>query len=271
MAIRDILNAPNLCTFTIEGAAPTVGQEVRVGLGDLSLGNILFGGTIDTVSAFYEARPANRAWAVTCQDYTFGLNRRKVRIRYGQQGAHLIALDLIARYAPAGYTGAAVVYPLPTVTGGIDFTEADLTECFARLAQRIGGYWYVDYEKAIHLFLTEVTEAPDPIVPGGRRLLNDPPITQSSDLTQIRTRVYVEGGGSAARIPAAPGDVQIGVVEANWYAPAGGLVVSGPQRIAYAGKDIIGGPAAPTATAVPGAGNLAGGPYYYKVQQRGGR
>ena len=263
LAIRDILNAPNLCTFTIEGTAPTVGQEVRVSLYDTSPANVLFGGTIDTVAAFYEALPANRAWTVTCQDYTLGLNRRKVRIRYGQQGAQLIALDLLARYGPAGYTGAGIVQPLPTVPGGIDFTEEDLSDCFARLAQRIGGYWYVDYEKAVHLFLSEVLAAPDAIVPGGRLLLNEPPITQSTDVTQIRTRVWVEGGGAPARLPAAPGETQLAVVDAGWY-PEPGLVVSGPQRIAYTAKGTIGDPGVLTATPIPGAGNLAGGPYYYK-------
>src|SRR4030095_3116718 len=90
--IRDILaDTPNTCSFTLDRTAPPAGQEVSISLGVASAANRLFAGTIDTVDAIYEGTSANRAWAVTCQDQTYGFNRRKVRRRYVQQAAHLIA------------------------------------------------------------------------------------------------------------------------------------------------------------------------------------
>lgn len=266
LTVRDILtDTPNTARFTIEGAAPALAKEVRIGLGSLGVDDIIFGGYIDTVEAIYEGVPENRAWAVTCQDYVYGLNRKKVRIRYGQQSASYIARDLLTKYAPTGYTWTHVPDGLPVVDGGIDFTEEDLTACFARLAQRIGGYWYVDYAKDVHLFLEENFEAPDPLKRGSRTFLDDPPITAHHDVTQLRTRVYVEGGGSEARGSIAVGATSLPVTDASWYSASGGLVVSGPQRIAYSGKGIVGGPAAPAATPQSVPGNLGAGPYSYVV------
>jgi len=264
VSIRDLLaDTPNTATFTIEGTAPTVGQEVRIGLASLTGDDVIFGGYIDTVEAIYEGVPENRAWRVTAQDYVYGINRRKVRTRYQQQSATAIALDLLTNWAPAGYTGTNIVAGLPVVSGGIDFTEEDLTACFARLAARIGGYWYVDYAKDVHLFLTEATAAPTPITRAARVLLDEPPIHWSTDLTQIRTRVYVEGGGSESRGVVVPGATVMPVTDGSWYSPSGGLVVSGPQRLSYTGKAGVGGGPAPGGTPLAMAGALGAGPYRY--------
>ena len=258
ISIRDDLNhQPNTAAFTVDGTAPTVGQEVRFGLGTLGAADCLFSGRIDTVTTTYESIGTNRAWRVTAQDHTPGLNRRKVRRRYAQQSATTIAQDLLTRYGPASYTGTAIAANLPIVEGGIDFTEVDLSDCFTRLSERIGGYWYVDYEKDVHLFIAEVTNAPTPITASARVLLNEPAITHQSDVTQIRTRTLVEGGGAEARVPIAPGATSLPVTDASWYAGTGGIVVSGPQRITYTGKGTAGGPPAPT-VAEAGDGNLNG-------------
>jgi len=265
IAIHDVMNAANTASFTVEGSAPTVGQDVRVGIGSLNASDLIFGGTITSVESVYEGVTRNRAWRVSCEDYTNALNRRKVRRRYAQQSATAIALDLMARDAPPGFATTGIVAGLPTIEGGIDFTDEDFVQCFARLAERIGGYWYVDYARAVHLYTEELSNAPEPILPDTRLLLNDPPIAQTTDVSQIRTRVYVEGGGSQAREQINVGATSIPVTDGTWYSGAGGLVVSGPQRIRYTGKGVTGGPGAPTAAATLVAGNLIGGPYLYKV------
>lgn len=235
MQIQDLLNdAPNTCSFTVDTTAPVVGEDVKIGLGDLGGSRRLFAGTIDTVTQIYEGGLAvNRAWQVTCQDYIRTLNRRKVRVRYGQQSATAIALDLIARYA-TGFTVVGIVAALPTVTGGIDFTDEDVMAALKRLAARIGGYTDVDYAKDVQLFLTDVRDAPDDLVAGSRTLMADPPVTYSVDLTQIRTRVFVEGYGVSVTVGVPVGSTTLPVQDAAPYVDAA-VVVSGPQRIAYTG------------------------------------
>lgn len=267
--IRDLLNAsPNTCSFTVEGTAPTAGQSVAITIGDGTIAPLLlFAGAIQTVEQIYEGGDPNHlAWRVTATDYIVQLNRRKVRKRYAQQSATAIALDVIANFT-SNFTTGGIVAGLPTVTGGIDFTEEDVLACLTRIGTRIGGYANVDYAKDVKLFLTDVSGAPDDLVPGSRTLQDDPPVTVDADITQIRTRVRVEGGGSQARSAVAVGATTLPVTDASWYPGTGGIVVSGPQRITYTGKGDVGGPAAPSGVASLIAGLLAGGPYTYKVTQ----
>lgn len=263
--IRDVLNdAPNTCSFTVDTTPPAIGEDVKIGLGDLTGPRLLFGGTVESFDQVYEGQAANLAWRVTCGDYTTSLNRRKVRKRYGQQSASFIVRDLLANYT-TGFTTTGVVGDLPSVIGGIEFTEEDVAAALTRIMARIGGYWYPDYVKNIHGFLTEVTAAPDDLVAGSRTLLDEPPLTWRIDRSQLRTRVLVEGNGSTARRAAAPGDTALAVIDASFYSRDGGIVVSGPQRITYTGIGVVGGPDAPAGTAILGAGNLAYGPYVYKT------
>lgn len=247
--IRDLLNdAPNTCSFTVDGTAPTVGQDIQIGLGSLAAADLIFAGTIETVAQFYEGGKATRpAWRVTCRDYTGLLNQLKVRKRYAQQSATAIALDLAANYAP-GFTTDGIVIDLPTVEGGIDFTEDEPGGAFARLAARIGGYSKTDYGKVLSLFLTDTSAPPDDVVPGPP-LLNDPPVTTETDRTQLRTRNYVEGGGANALATTVAGTPVLAVEDDKWYIPTGGMVVSGPQRITYGGV-VAGGAGALVGTTV---------------------
>jgi hypothetical protein len=265
VTVEDILNdAPNSCSFKVLGAAPADRAEVKIGLGDLNPKNLIFGGRINKTRQYHNEM--NLGWQVDCLDYILQANKRKIRKRYSQQSATTIALDLIASYT-SGLSNAGIVAGLPTVDGGIDFTDVDFLTAMTRLAQRIGGYTYIDYSATVFLFLEEVTDQPNALVPHEITLMNDPPITFDKDWSQVRTRVYVEGGGSQARLPAAAGSTTIQVNDASWYSGTGGIVVSGPQRITYTGKGAVGGPAAPTAAASLVVGNLGAGPYTYKVSQ----
>lgn len=277
LTVRDLLNdAPNTCSFTVDTVAPAAGQEVLLTIGNGTVfPELLFAGSIVNVDALYELQTTNRAWQVSCQDFTRTINRRKVRTRYAQQSATDIALDLAANYT-TGFTTGGIAADLPTVTGGIDFTEEDLLTCYRRLASRIGGYADVDYEKVIRLFLTEASDAPDPLVPGSMTLLlEDPPVTWSTDHSQLRTRDLVEGGGSVTPILITAGMTTIPLLDGLWYSASGGFVVAGPQRIAYTGRTLATGAGAlvgssakptnaPTLTKKIGTG-LSAGVYLYAL------
>jgi hypothetical protein len=248
---------------TTQGAfvaiAPVIDADVRITLGD---GTVLFGGQIDTVEEFYEGgRRINRAWHVNCTDYTHLANRRKVRIRYLTQSASDIASDVITRFT-TGFTRNAIQPGLPAIA--IEFTDETVVGALTRIADRIGGYCYIDYDKDVHLFITESTATPDPITEAAAGSSTARALRAILDARQRRTRVYVEGGGSTAQNAVPAGSTSIPVIDATWYNGSGGIVVSGPQRIPYGGKGIAGGPTALTATAVTTPGNLGRGPYSYK-------
>lgn len=276
LTIHDLLNdQPNTCTFTVDTTPPHVGQVIQIGLGTITTADLVFAGTIDQVDAIYEGVPANRAWRVTGIDWWRRFNRYKVLRVYPEQSATAIVLDLIATYAP-GFTAAHVVDGLPIVSGGIDFTQEDLGACLTRLMQRVGGYWYVDYGQDVHAYLTEPTDAPDPLVVGSPTLQNDPSVTQRTDLSQTRTRVLVTGGGSQTTTDIAAGSTAIPLEDATWFRPDGtGVALTGTQRIPHtgvvisAGGTIVrgmdapsGGAGTPSAALTAGVGGVLGATGY---------
>lgn len=281
LTIQDLLNeTPNTCTFTVQGARPSEGSDITIAFGSINAGTRLFGGTALRVQEVYVGQrpmsPPNVLFHVEGIDYTWGLNAILVSARYRSQSATTIGRDLLARWAPAGYS-AHIAEGLPQIDE-ISFTLTPLMECLTQLAQRIGGYARCDYFRRVWLF---VDPSPD-AAPPPRALTADHPslesVAYSRDLSQMVTRALVEGGGVNALGPVTPGDTRLPVDDTAWYQAAGGWVVSGPQRIRYTGMvasgtgamaSAVGGatgntspPTAPTVTTTAGAG-LTPGTYKY--------
>jgi hypothetical protein len=262
-----------------------VGASIALYLSNTA--DLIFGGEILTREQYAEFdQPQHVRLDLSCIDHTRRLNRRLVVKEYGQASATAIVLDLMATYAP-GLATSGVEAGLPTVDGGITFTFEEVSRSLSRIAEKIGAYWYVDYAANLHFFTgTEAGPTPDPIVPGGR--FADLKIT--ADLSQVRTRVIVEGDGGTATVTLPAGDSITPISQTTPFNPAGGMAKIGPSRVTYTGIQAgsaktnttgvpTGGssgepggpppdpPPAPTvALASPTtAGGLAGGPYYYGV------
>lgn len=234
--IDDILNeTPNTAEFVIDGSAPAINAEVKIGLGDVTTPNLLFAGVIIGVEQLYEGRAANPAWRVDCQDYTFTLNKLRPFGIWSATSATTIAQSLISTYA-AGFTSTGVQSSLASVSIVFDGSD-DMATCLTRLAALIGGYWYVDYAKDLHFFTSETTNAPDTVGDqAGTKLLHNPPITKRTDLSQIRTRVYVVGAGVRTLGTLTAGATKIPVEDSTIYASGGGSVKVGSQVLTYTGK-----------------------------------
>jgi len=240
------------------------GQPIEIYSGTLAPDARLFAGEIVVVQQLYEGdRPALVAYHLSCTDYTRALNRRKVTKSYPTQSATAIVLDLMASRAVDGFTTTYVAANLPSVA--IDFTFEDMNRALTRLANRIGGYWYVDYTKALHFFLEEPGDVPAPLEPGGACFDN---LRFETDLTQVRTRVLVEGAGTTVLTQINPGETQVPVRDAVMFPAGGGQAVVGQQRLTYTGV-ITGGPGSlvgpgatptvgPTVAAQAGTGIEAG-------------
>jgi hypothetical protein len=268
LSIHDQLNeVPNTCTFTVQGDRPVEGAEILIAYGSANSPARLFAGTILRGTQLYvAAKPSNVLWQVEGIDYTWELNRRLVVAKYTNQSASAIAANLVATWAPAGFT-TAIQAGLP-VLDEISFTNTPLMDAMAQLATRIGGYANCDYFKAIGLWITPPGSPPSALTPT-HPTLQEFQVTR--DLSQVVTRALVEGGGvnSLALVP--PGETRLPVEDSIWY-PANGRVVSGPQRLTYSsvvpgGSGAIVGPgvspgAAPAAASVAG-GTLAVGTYKY--------
>lgn len=196
LSIVDALDeVPNTCRFRVIGAVLNIGDEVILTLGSKNSYTRLFAGYALTVDQGYLADVPRHVYSdVAAVDYTWQLDFLKVTAQYRNQSATTIAKDLIARFAAAnGFTTNGIAADLPFLDL-ITFTDEDLPDALTRLVRRIGGYWYVDYFRDVHLFLTE-TRNGDPVAltPAHKSLAD---VTHRLDRTQALTRVYVEGRGT---------------------------------------------------------------------------
>jgi hypothetical protein len=229
----ELNNEPNIATVRVSGFTPAKGQEIKVYMGDTTVTHQLFGGVILSVDQTYEAeRPANVIWVCQCIDYTWLLNRRKVFKRYTNQSASAIVTDLISTFT-SGFTVSHVVSGLATIDE-ITFTAEDVTDALTRIAERIGGYWYVDYVSDLHFFLTEAesTVTITTAAPRGSR-----GHVKNSDLSQVATRILCAGDGSTAVVDTAAGTTVLAVDSGAPFSSGGGTVKINHQRVTYTGKD----------------------------------
>ena len=157
---QNLNDTPDTCRLRVEGFTPVKGQQVRIELHRPGVPvETLFAGHILTVTVSYEDVVTNLVYDVNCIDYTWRLNARRVNKRYVGQSATSIVLDLMASYANT-MTVVNVAADLPTIDE-IQFTNEELGDALSRVAARIGGYWYLDYDEDLHFFVEEDGTAPD--------------------------------------------------------------------------------------------------------------
>jgi len=238
-SLRDELHeAPTTATLTAVGFVPEIGDPVTITIGSRNNGNAEFTGTVlrTTHGAITSDASVDQV-QLACIDPTWGLDTRLVSA-YFTGSASTIAAALVAGWAP-GYT-TQIQPGLATLSGGVTFTNQELSDCLTHLCKRIGTTWRCDYAKVVHIPADYPEEtAPSELNAVHPSLAN---FWHDVDLSQQVTRVHVEGGGVTAAATLPPGEPMIPLIgDPSWYDPAGGVVVSGPQRIRYTGVSQGGG------------------------------
>jgi len=249
---------PATAAFRVQSpiSVPPVGQSIVVTLGSQNTLQRLFAGQILSTSLTHVT--SDRRHTVTdvqAIDWTYRLNHRRFSRRWTNRSATTIAQEIVAVGAP-GYSAAYVAAGLPTLDE-FTVTDQDTGGALTALVHRIGGYWYVDYFKTVHLFVDgDPYPATDPTVlnPVHPTLAD---LVIDTDGSQLVTRAFVEGGGSVAQTEVAPGETLLPVVTAAWYEAAGGVVKAGPQRLTYTGRHLGGGGSLVGPGAAPAAAPIA--------------
>lgn len=277
-SVSDLMNAqPNTASLTFD-AQPTAGQAVQIGIGTLDAANLVFSGEIQSVDQSYVDTTGATLWPCSCIDWTFQLNQRRPFGSWTNTSATAIAQQVIAQYAP-GFSSAGVQTGLAAVTINFD-GSADFATCMTTLATACGAYYGgPDYTKSIQIATTATSTAATPLTNSTPPLNVPTPITFSTDLSQVRTRVY--GKGASATVAAALGvsETIIPVSDASQFTAAGGSAIIGRASgaaqtdvITYAGVVVPAGGSlvgpgqspstAPTVAAAAGSG-LGTGAYQY--------
>ncbi len=265
LLITDTLDEqPNRCAFSILGFIPTTRMEVIVTLGSVNTRTRRFAGHILEVQQRYLAgQPANVVRQVSAADYTWLLGFKRVTTQYRTQSATAIAQALISTYAAGdGFTAVHVAAGLPTIDE-ITYTNEELPEALTRLAKRIGGYWYVDYHKDLHFFLTEAGNEPVALTAQHASLSE---LVGVRDDTQLVTRAIVDGMGSLVAATAPPGALEIYVSDltpfnaggGQFLAPNGQIVTYTAHPTQYGSSVVAARPKPTTACTIADGGDGGG-------------
>jgi hypothetical protein len=247
-------------TVRVKQFTPQVGQEILFGVGTVN--NRLFGGVIQRVD-----QPANNTalpfYDLTCVGFRWLLDRRLVIKHYPVQAVDAIVQDLITTYT-SGFTTTHVQTGLPSLS--ITFNgDVTVGEALDQLKTRVeDADWYVDDYGGVHFFTgTENLVQPQPVT-----VLNTDRsfgFTKQTDLSQVRTRVYVTGHRATVTTAAVVGATAIEIDDASRLASAGGSALVEGRVVTYTGIAELAAPGAPT---VASLGSLVGrlaGAYTYKV------
>lgn len=246
----------NRVGFTTHLAAVEAGNEIKVGLDGLTGSNLKFGGHAIAVTQIHPTAQATLYFhEITGISYEWLMNRRKVTAKFTATSATDIVQAIIDDFTD-GFTATGLEAGLPTLDE-ITFTNEDVTTCLDRIAKRIGGHWVCDVDKDLLFGLDILTGGVADITDADLDTLIS--LSFTTDLSQVKTRIYVEGGGSNSGAEIAVGATVLPVLDSVWYSALGGTVAVGQQRITYAGKVAgLGGALVGTAATPSGAPTVAG-------------
>lgn len=188
---KDIINEVadtltfDLKTYPNQTFRPTTNVDVIM----TDAGTRVFGGRIQSFSTQYYA-PGTATYSVTCVDYGSDLGRTLVNEGYENVSVNAVIADIMTTYAP-GFTFVNVNCPL--LVTKVSFSRITVTEAIQRLADLTSFSWYMDYFKDLHFFERSDELSPFNITDGNGNYITET-LSITKDFSQIRNRVFVEGG-----------------------------------------------------------------------------
>lgn len=236
--IRQVLKVRSVATFHLVGSVttPSFGDFVRIRISGCPEDD--FRGSIVSVVQTYDEAPANTAWQVTCIAQTL-LNKRKPLASYSAVSASTVVGHLIDDWT-TGYTHTGVQLGLPAVTVVWDGTKSVYEQLVALCV--LAGCQFYFQDDDLHFFQTETpAHAPSDLDSVNPYTQNVPAMAQTSDGTQLVTRILVEGDGSKTAAACAVGDTVIPISDSTRFASGGGTAKTGTQKITYTSKQAGGG------------------------------
>ena len=167
-------------TFT-----PAVNDTVEL----LDGATTVFKGVVIAVEKSTEGHSVNY-YQVDCVDNMDFLDRVLVAESYEDTTINAIIEDIVSRYAPS-FTTNNVDAEIPVKS--ILFNRISVTDALVKLAKMSNYSFYVDYDNDVHFFDKNTEPAPFNITDTSANYIYDT-LTVRDDVSQLRNRVYIEGG-----------------------------------------------------------------------------
>lgn len=252
--ITDILGSePSRMTGKARGFAVSEGQAIKVYNGGIDVGVPYFAGHILQVRPASKRKRDQVVYNFEATDYTWRMNQyARITAVFKSIGVNVLVRTILATYTEGGFVGGY----LPSSLGDIEemqFTNETVSNALDRIAERVdgGAYWSVDYQQRVSMW--PIAEDDPHVDANGLSVVDGDSHREPKydiDLSQIRTRVICEGGGSATTAVAVFGAATISVEECGWYSSSGGTCRVAQDIITYTGRSVASGPG--TLTGVSG-------------------
>jgi len=183
---------------------PLEGNAVAIYVDDTT--QTLFGGVIASISRVYIA-PRVVGYRVACIGYWRLFNRRLVKRNYNSDvigfatTSNAVISDIIDNFTDTtlGFTMTNVVYNSPQMD--ILFNYRKPTDCLREIAEPYDAEWYIDENKDVHYFVAGSAGVAPLNFTDATLLANFESFSINSDYTQIRNRVFVQGGYTESSSP----------------------------------------------------------------------
>ena len=265
--VTDVVGgAANSATVRVRRLTPVEGSAIVIALDSQEV----FAGTvIRTTQVIAEHTLAVLGWDLECLSDQYLLDAKVVNARYVVESASAIVPALVSAFAP-GFT--VTVDPDLVTLDEMTITNERVSDSLDRIAARAGVSWRLGTNRDITFGDILLPDA-RPITDADTASVQGTPAIRR-DYSQIKTRIFSEGGGVNLLTLVEAGDMILPVAATDWYDVTGGLLAVGPDRVTYTGLDVGGsgglvGPgaspsAAPVADVTPGA-NLGSGLYQYAI------
>lgn len=243
LTIVDRLSAPSTAEVFVRGFTPAEFSEVRVYNGGVG-GVCLFGGHA-THTGFDAVRLGDDPWwRLSCQDYTWLLNRyRRVRGTYTGMAINVAVSQILASFSDGGFRVGYCPDTLGSVRDVI-FDDATITETLERFADLCGGFWDVDADKRVHIFTDPDHLSTDSVAISGATN-NFAAFGVVRDGTDIATRVVVHGASAATTEYVWASAVTVPVDECSHFVGASassGAAFANGIAFSYGGVSAVLGP-----------------------------
>jgi hypothetical protein len=230
----------NVCTFSCHGTIPELGQEIKIGDGDLEPDNLLFAGYVaERRKAFDAGNPLNLAAACTCYSYDWLLNRRPVIGQYPTQSASAIVSNLITTYCIGFPTPTAIESGLPSIA--VNFDSARVTDALNTIADMVGAEWYLDVRKNLHFYVTpsaDVALEADDLLDGANYAKG---LEVEDSIVDLRTWINVRGRRSSLVAAAGASDTALFVADSAPFVGATTALFDDGTAASYTGVSAGGG------------------------------
>jgi hypothetical protein len=242
LSIRLTLEGPATARGRYLSASLAPGAAVEVWRGGVSVGVPLFAGT----AVQLEPRARRFAERVTTEfvavDYRWLMDQAtRITRRFQNVGVNMAVRAVL----PAGFSAGYLPASLGNI-GEMQITDETVSRCLDRIAAQVegGAYWGVSATKVVSMW--PASEDPPhlytaPLAVTDATAHRNP--RADLDITNIRTRVTVEGGGAATTSLTSAGATVVPVDETGWYnASSGGGARAAQAVFTYAACSPASGP-----------------------------